>query len=242
MLDFNRTVTKAKTANEAVNAEIDAAIAAALAMEVPRTYLGASSLGDECLRKIQWQWTKPKRPAPKSERIFARGRWWETYCAQLLHDAGFRMVRVGDAVGFSQLDGLFKGHADGIIVSGPDVGLEYPCLWECKGLGSKGWTKLSKDGLAKAYPTYADQVALYQAYLGLTENPALFTACNMDTMEPLHLTVPFDGARAQAASDRAVNIISATQAGETLPRMTDDPDFFMCKWCSYRAECHGLDP
>ena len=47
------------------------------------------------------------------------------------------IVRSGPALEFSQLDDQFKGHADGLIVAGPDC-LLYPCLWECKGLGSQG--------------------------------------------------------------------------------------------------------
>ena len=152
--------------------------------------------------------------------------------------AGFRMVRSGPALEFSQLDGRFKGHADGMMIAGPEVdGLAFPCLWECKGLGSKGWTKLVKEGLAKAYPVYADQVAIYQAYLDLSDHSAIFTAANMDTMEVLHLFVPFDASRAQAASDRAVQIILADESGETLPRVGANPDDRRCRFCGHRQRC-----
>jgi hypothetical protein len=91
-------------------------------------------------------------------------------------------------------------------------------------------------GLAKAKPEYADQVAVYQAYLGLT-SPALFMATNCDTME-LHLEfVPFDKARAQAASDRAVAIIQDSRAGAMRPRCTDDPGFYACSDCPFKARC-----
>ena len=238
MLDFNPTATRAKSANEAINAAIDAALADAIAGGPQRDYLGASSLGHDCLRKIQWDWTRRVDPAPRTERIFSRGRWWETYCFDLMAAAGFRIVRAGDAVAFTQLDGRFRGHADGGIIAGPEIpGGGYPCLWECKGLGAKGWVKLVKDGLAKAYPAYADQVALYQAYMDLTEHPAIFTAANMDTMEILHLLVPFEAARAQAASDRALTVILAEEAGETLPRLAADPDDFRCRLCAHKEAC-----
>lgn len=238
MLDFNRTVTKTKAANDLVNAVIDAALEITTAAEPRRQYLGASSLGHDCLRKIQWDWRSPVAPEPRTARIFARGHWVETYTVGLMHEAGFRMVRNSEAIAFTQLDGRFRGHGDGMIIAGPEIeGLIYPCLWEHKGLGSKGWTKLAKDGLAKAYPAYADQVALYQAYFDLTENPALFTACNMDTMELIHLLIPFDAARAQAASDRAVVVVKADEAGETLPRVAADPDDFRCRFCSHRERC-----
>lgn len=236
MLDFNSRTTKALRASAGVNAAIDAALAETV--EAPRRYLGASALGHDCLRKIQWDWTAPVAPEPRTRRIFARGHWCEDYVAGLLGIAGFHIIRAGNNLGFSQLGGQFQGHVDGIIAAGPALaGLDYPCLWENKGLGARGWTKLKNDGLVKAYPAYADQVALYQAYLGLTEHPALFTACNMDTMELLHLLVPFDPARAQAASDRAVQVVLATQASETLPRVTDNSDDWRCKYCAHRERC-----
>jgi hypothetical protein len=239
VIDLNRTVTKRKASSDAINAAIDTTmVALGSATSNGRNYLGASSLGHDCLRKIQWDWRHPTQPEARTARIFARGHWWEDYASRLMAEAGFRMVRQGPALGFSQLDGRFQGHADGIIIAGPEVEeVTYPALWECKGLGSKGWTKLSKEGLAKAYPTYADQVALYQAYLDLADHPAVFTACNMDTMEMLHLLVPFDAARAQAASDRAVLIIKADEGGETLPRCTDYSDDWRCRFCNHNARC-----
>ena len=45
--------------------------------------------------------------------------------------------------------------------------------------------------MAKVFPRYAAQVALYQNFLGVT-NPALITIINADTCERLHFTVAFD--------------------------------------------------
>lgn len=236
MLDFNHRVSQYKAASELINAAIDAAIAGRT--EAPREYLGASALGSDCLRKVQWDWRQPVPFEARTLRIFQRGHWVEKYAVDLLWQAGFRIKRNVPELAFSQLDGMFKGHGDGLIVDGPAIeGVGYPCLWECKGLGSKGWTKLAKEGLVKAYPGYADQCALYMAYFGLTDHPAIFTATNMDTMEMLHLLVPFDAARAQAASDRAVAVIRAEQAGETLPRVASEPDDWRCRFCGHREKC-----
>lgn len=238
MIDLNRSATRAKVANDAVNAAVDRAMAERIRSSEPRDYLGASSLGHDCLRKIQWDWTRPVPPEPRTERIFARGRWWEDYCHRLLFEAGFHIVRSDPRIVFSQLDGRFRGHGDGLVVQAPeDAGVAVPCLWECKGLGAKGWTKLAKDGLPKAYPAYAAQVATYQAYFDLTEHPALFTAANMDTMELLHLLVPFDARLAQEASDRAVTIVRAVEAGETLPLIGADSDDWRCRFCAHRTRC-----
>lgn len=60
-----------------------------------------------------------------------------------------------------------------------------PALWEHKCLSAKSWRDLEKNKLAVSKPVYAAQVALYQAYLELFENPAIFTAVNADTMDIL---------------------------------------------------------
>ena len=126
--------------------------------------------------------------------------------------------------------------SDGVIVAGPE-GFAYPALWECKCLGNKSWSDLEKKGLAISKPIYAAQVAIYQAYLELHEHPAIFTALNADTMEIYTELVPFEAALAQRMSDRAVKVISATEAGELLPRGFHDPTHFECRMCAWQDRC-----
>src|SRR5690606_10215980 len=137
---------------------------------------------------------------------------------------------------FSVADGRVRGHIDGVIVAGPDD-LAVPALWECKSANAKNWRDIVKRGVAVAKPVYAAQIALYQAYLGLTDHPAVFTAINKDTCELWHELVPFNGALAQACSDKAVRILQACDAGEWLPRVAADPDYFECMWCDWKQRC-----
>jgi hypothetical protein len=51
--------------------------------------------------------------------------------------------------------------------------------------------------------------------------------------------VPFDVALAQEQIDKAARILAATDHGETLPRIADDPDAFACKFCGFRGSCHS---
>ena len=123
-----------------------------------------------------------------------------------------------------------------MIVGGPD-GFRYPALWENKCLGAKSSRELASKGLAMAKPIYAAQVALYQAHLQLHEHPALFTAVNADTMEFYVELVPFDAALAQRMTDRAVKVITATEAGELLPRAFNDATHFECRICPWQDRC-----
>lgn len=242
VLDFNRDNLAASTVNSAINALLDTA-ATNEQREERRTYLGASGIGSECLRKVQYDWQCDSVHAARTKRIFSRGHMFEEISVKALAQAGFRMERGTPATAFSAADDLFKGHADGILMAGPDVpGLTLPALWEHKALGSSGWKKIEKYGLKHAYPQYYDQVQLYMAYLELDANPALFSAVNADNCEMLHLLVPYDPQAAQAASDRAVSVIKATKAGELLPRVTEKgPTDWRCKMCSHRERCWAWD-
>ena len=240
MLDFNSTSTESAR----LEALIDIGLQQRRASERKRTYLGASRLGVSCARALQYEYADaPVDPGRDTDgrmlRIFERGHVLEDCMVAWLRSAGFDLrTRQDDGTqfGFSALDGRLKGHVDGVIVAGPD-GDAYPALFENKALGAKAWRDLEKHKLAVAKPVYAAQVAMYQAYLGLHAHPALFTAINADTMEIYAERVPFDGQFAQRMSDRAVQIVLATEAGEQLPRGFSDPTHFECKICAWQDRC-----
>ena len=242
MLDFNSTTTF----SERFEALIDAGLQAREQQQGKRQYLGASRLGVSCERQLQSEYAQaPVDPdkgfSGRILRIFERGHRMEDAMIGWLRAAGFILKtegKNGQQFGFSVADGQLQGHCDGVFVGGPE-GFAYPALWECKALGSKSWTDLAKKGLAASKPVYAAQVAIYQTYLGLFDNPAIFTAVNADSMEIYTELVPFDAALAQKMSDRAVRVIQATEAGELLPRSFAQADHFECRFCSYAERCWG---
>ena len=253
MLDYNHRPGIA----ERVNAAIDAALIAEREATPPRTYLGASRLGHACERALQFEFAG----APKDDgadfggqtlRIFEIGHQLEDLAIRWLRAAGLYLYTRkgnrpdGEQFGFSVAGGRIRGHVDGIIADAPAaLGLHTPALWECKTMNAKNWRACVKDGVALAKPVYAAQIALYQAYMegsvpGISANPALFTAINKDTAELHHELVPFDAGLAQRMSDRGVRILQATDAGELLPRIATNRDFFECRFCPWAARCWGL--
>jgi hypothetical protein len=232
-LDFNRSNLSDRPISQLVNELIERAESPS---ENYRQYLGASAIGSECLRRVQYDWMcDPVFPA-RVRDIFARGHFFEDVTRQHLIAAGFKFAPP-ERLEFKAADGLFRGHADGILIAGPQLpALRFPSLWEHKALNSRGWKAIERDGLAGLYASYAGQVAIYQAYLDVT-NPALFSVVNADTCERLHFLVPFDAQLAQTISDRAVAVIKATKAGELLPRITEDRSDWRCKMCGHRERC-----
>jgi CRISPR/Cas system-associated exonuclease Cas4 (RecB family) len=245
MLDFNHRPTIA----EEINAFIDIGLQEKRAAQVEREYLGASRLGVSCGRALQYEYTKASKDEDfKGQilRIFEIGHVFETLALDWLRQAGFDIFtkkQNGEAFGFSVAGGRIRGHVDGIIHAAPaELGIRFPAIWECKSMNAKSWRDTVKHGLKKSKPIYAVQVATYQAYmegtvLGISANPALFTAINKDTAEIYHELVPFDASLAQEASDRAVNLIRATEIGEILPRIAMSDDHFECVFCPYRQRC-----
>lgn len=253
MLDYNHRPGIA----ERVNAAIDVALIAEREATPPRTYLGASRLGHACERALQFEFAG----APKDEgadfggqtlRIFEIGHQLEDLAIRWLQAAGLDLYTRkgnrpdGEQFGFSVAVGRIRGHVDGIIAAAPaSLGIGTPALWECKTMNAKNWRACVKDGVAVAKPVYAAQIALYQAYMegaipGISAHPALFTAINKDTAELHHELVPFDAGLAQRMSDRGVRILLATDAGELLPRIATNRDFFECRFCPWAERCWGL--
>ena len=248
MLDFNHR----PTITETVNAAIDTALTAENAARVPRDYLGGSRIGLPCERALQFEFAgAPKDDGAdfngKTLRIFAIGHALEDLAVQWLRAAGFDLYTRkgnrpdGEQFGFLVAGGRIRGHVDGVIAAAT-LPLSVPALWECKTMNAKNWKETVAKGVAVAKPVYAAQVALYQAYMdaaipGVATNPALFTAINKDTAELHHELVPFDAELAQRMSDRAVRILQATDAGELLPRIARDRDFFECRMCPWSTRC-----
>jgi hypothetical protein len=205
--------------------------------EKTRGYLGASAVGHPCMRQVQYTWLCDPAHALRTRDIFARGHYFEAQTREHFTRAGFKFVEP-DRLEFEALDGWLRGHADGIFLDGPKIpDVKYPCLWEAKCINAKGWRSLDRDGIDKANPQYAAQVALYQQYLGVNDHPAIFTCVNADTCERLHILVPFDPEGARVWTERAQTIINATRAGELLPRFTEDPNHFRCRLCGHKERC-----
>ncbi len=238
MIDFNHGGTKQRSGVPTVDM-LDRG--AATLASAKRDYLGGSRLGEECARQLQYEYEGfPKKPLKaKTHVIFALGHSGEDAVAELLRAAGFdlRTHKDGRQFGFQTAGGRIRGHIDGVICGGPaDLG-PYPYLWENKWVGAKYWTAIIKNGVTQERPVYAGQVATYQAYMSLTDNPALFSFGNRDTGEIAFERIPFSARRAQECTDRGVQIIQATEAGERLPRPYADASFYKCKFCDFAEEC-----
>ena len=228
---------------QTINDLIDAALVARNRKQPARDYLGGSRVGEPCARRLVYEYANTPPDEGKAFgggilRIFDAGHTFEDLSIQWFRLAGFDLrtnKRDGSQFGFSVAGGKLRGHIDGVIVGGPDIGVRWPALWEHKALNAKSWSDLVKNGLQISKPVYYGQVQLYMAYMELAV--ALFTALNKDTEELYHEIVPFDAAEAQRLSDKAVAVIRAAESSELLPRIAARADFYLCRMCPYAERC-----
>jgi hypothetical protein len=241
-VDFNhgsgyapgRNCLHAPSLGERVNACIDGALGEARKAEPRRTYMGASMLGDPCARRVAYAWRgAPGAPVEgRSLRIFETGHVLERVLASWMERAGFDLRTIDPATGgqYAFSDGPIEGHADGIIVDGPDFGFAYPVLWEAKGLNDRSWQETAKVGVRISKPVYYGQCCLYMAYFDV--EACLFSALNKNDQSLYHELIPFDLATAQRLVDRAVGIVR----GWLPPRIALMPTR-MCAFCQFNAYC-----
>src|SRR5579872_5465655 len=81
-----------------------------------RDYIGASSIGSECLRQIWYEFKglKTKGVAPKIRRTWAIGKRLEGLVIDWLQDAGVLMDLDGQTYRSAYVP-IFQGHFDAII-------------------------------------------------------------------------------------------------------------------------------
>lgn len=228
-----------------INEILDAKMQERYEGQEKRNYLGASMLGDECMRKVQLQYLGNRASvSAQTLRTFDIGTLLEDLVAKWLQIAGFDLKirnEEGQQFGFSTSEGRIKGHIDGKIVDVSDdlkqFFLHFPILWENKTLNNKSFQETAKKGLMLTKPLYFSQVQLYMAYLQLEQ--CLFTALNKDSSELYFELIPFDSEAAQKYSDRAAQIIKASENNEAMPCISNDPSFFKCKMCGFRSICRN---
>jgi hypothetical protein len=226
-----------------INTLIEAALEAEHRSKPPRDYLGGSRIGEPCARRLAYEVTlTPVDDGQDLEgrllRIFDAGHEFEALTIRWFRAAGFDLRtrnEDGRQYGFSVAGGRIRGHIDGAIVAGPNIGIIWPALFEHKALNQSSWTDLVKRGLRHSKPIYFAQCQLYMAYMEL--EIALLTAMNKNSQELYHEVVGFDPAAAQALSDKAVEILRAIEAEELPQRIAAAPDFYLCRMCPYARRC-----
>ena len=202
-----------------------------------RDYLGASAIGHECGRHVQYYWLQllgripTEMIEPRVRRIFDRGNIYEAEIVKWMKISGFVFEDDNSKLEFSSLEDKFKGHVDGVLLQGP-LPLPYPVLWECKCVNAKGFERLVQHGVRVQYPKYYTQVQLYMYYLKLDQ--CLFTAINANDMSIYDEAVKFNKQHAEEMISRVEQIFDKTDKNKFVPKVKSQ---WNCRFCEYKKYC-----
>lgn len=204
-----------------------------------RPHMGASLIGHNCDRYIWLTWRWALKPEFKGRilRLFDTGKREESRLIEELRGIGATVWDVdpdsGDQWRVSACNGHFGGSLDGVAKGLPEAP-KSPAVLEMKTHNQKSFDELVKKKVQGAKPQHYDQMTVY---MGLMEiDRALYMAVNKNTDDVYCEWVHFDKDRYAQLIARAQRLIEST----TPPyRLSTDPEFFECKWCSMWRHCHG---
>ena len=217
----------------------DDALVAAQFDEKPRPYLGASSIGEACSRKLwyRYRWVKEIFSA-ETLKMFRDGHITEQTVIEQLK-LKFPVTETQWA--FSDIDNHFAGHIDGQIenlIEAPKT----PHVLEIKATKEKKFNELKKAKLElgeklamrKWNPQYYAQIILYMFYKKLTR--AIHVVATPGARDWVSVRTEADNNFAKSLIEKARRIIYANDAPEGISR---DPAFFDCRYCGMHDVCHN---
>lgn len=205
-----------------------------------RDYLGASSIGYPCSRKI-WYGYRMERtpPEPRLALIFDTGKRLEDMVLDYLEIAaanieGFELIRASEDNNWlhtaSREVPQFQGHYDAKIIIAGSLAI----ILEIKTAKDAEFNNFKKKGLTTWRPEYYAQI---QSYMGMENIPnGVELVINKDNQQIHEEWLQFDAIYYAELEERARGIIEATEPPE---RINKNPTFYLCQSCSYKRECHG---
>lgn len=209
------------------------------AEEPPRGYLGWSQIGETCDRALwySFRWAEREALDGRMLRLFNTGHLEEARVLQELKDAGVevwdRDPATGEQFEVVSVNGHLRGHLDAIARGLPEAP-KTAHLVDVKTVRAKKFEELLKKGMRELYPKYWAQAHGYMGKMQLPRAMFIFV-CKDD--DRIHLErFEFDRAEFERFEQRAARIVAAA---EPPPRISTDPAWHVCKYCSYHALCHA---
>lgn len=227
-----------------------AAVAAAMEAAqdtLPRSYLGVSQIGHPCARHLYYgfRWAEERRMPASAIRAIEDGfRGEDVMAARLRMVPGITLQTVDPATGEQfavRHGGHVAGHLDGMIL-GVLEAPKTPHVWEHKQVNEKKFADLKKlidklgekHALAQWDEVYHAQALCYMELRGIGRH--FLTVGTPGGRDYVSVRTEADPQAARKLLARAESIVNAT---EPPLRISEDPAWFLCRWCPHHAICHG---
>jgi len=197
----------------------------------PRDYIGASSIGSDCLRQIWYQFkgTKAEKVPTKFRRTWAIGKKLESLVVEWLVNAGVNVER-NNFTYHAQDMPYFRGHFDGII-----TWRKNRAILEIKTAKDASFKIFVKKGVKVWNPQYYAQIQSYMGMSGIHSTYIL--VLNKDNSDLSDELVAFDQEFYDKLEAKALMISTAVVAPPKVGN--GSPLWFQCKMCKYNKVCHA---
>lgn len=214
-------------------------------------YCSSSNIGHDCFRYLwySFRWASKTVLSGKTLRTFSKGHVGEAQMAERLRLVpNIELETIDPETGQQFLrtfyGGHFKCYLDGII-SGLLEAPKTVHTWEHKEPGHKKFTQLKnllekhdeKDVLKIWNPVYYAQVVIGMDLFGIKRS--FMTVATDGGSDWLSIRTNENPAYAKELIKRAKQIF---ELEKPPARVSDNPEFFQCKWCEHNKICHFDDP
>jgi hypothetical protein len=200
--------------------------------------VGASGIGDPCLRSIWYGWRGYGKEdfGGRMLRLFKTGHLQEDRIVVDLIEADYQVWPVDPSTNQQWTYNDFSGHfvvkLDGVI-KGLEGAEKTPHVLEIKTHNKKSFDELPKFGVQKAKPSHYDQMHCGMMYSGI--HRALYVALCKDDERYYVERVVYDEAYGEELAKKINTIITATMPPA---KIADKAEAYACKWCKFKPVCH----
>ena len=201
-----------------------------------RHYVGASSIGAMCPRKVWYSSNgfEGEACSPELIRIFDTGHLLEKMlCDYIQNNLKDVSLISGCSEELSLKDkhyDFFQGHADGLLIYKKD---KY--ILEIKTLSATGFNTLKRKGLFSFSEIYYSQVQSYMGMSGIKK--AILLAINKNNSELYSETIEFNDDFYFSLQAKALFIYESQEAPA---RISKDGLHIECKKCTFKNQCFKI--
>lgn len=216
--------------------KIEQAIEDGYIVQKPRKYLGLSSIGEPCARKLWYGFRLcgVEKITQRQARLFQRGHDEEPKIQRDLRRAGVIChVTQDNQPEVTACERHMMGHMDDILSNVPDAP-KTDHLGEYKTHNDKSFKALKKNGMAKSKPMHEAQMITYMHLSKLKRG--LYVATNKNDDERYYERISEQPERAKELISKGTDIIMT----EVPPAKIGGSTWYACKppWCPYYEICH----
>ncbi|RUM99003.1 oxidoreductase [Pseudaminobacter arsenicus] len=196
--------------------------------------ISVGEIGNECDRALYYnlRWvSEPEEIDGRKLSIFRTGDRWEEVLVSDLERIGVEVFGQQDRIRLA--DGHIRGKCDGKamgVVEAPRT----IHLCEFKSSNDKGFKEIVKQRCKEARPTHYGQCQMGMHYFGLTRCLYLVVNKNDDARYAERIEYDAEWCIRQIARCERIIFNDAPPA-----RLSEDPEFFKCRFCKHRDVCHG---